>query len=67
MSKTVSARIPNNRHESLRKRCNQLGCTINEYVEHAIEFALDGSTDFDFEFDESEIMPEPSISVTSIE
>ena len=67
MSKTVSARIPNNKHETLRERCNQLGCTINEYVEHAIEFAMDGSTEFDFDVDEPEIKPEPSVIVDKIE
>ena len=58
MSKTVSARIPNKNHDTLRERCNQLGCTINEYIEHAIEFAMDGSTEFDFDVDEPEIKPE---------
>ena len=53
MPKTVSARIPNNRHDELRERCNELGCSINEYLDHAIEFALDGSTEFDFDIDDS--------------
>jgi len=67
LSRTVSARIPNKNHDILRERCNQLGCTINEYIEHAIEFALDGSTEFDFDLDEPEIKSESKIIVTSIE
>ena len=61
LSKTVSARIPNKNHETLRERCNQLGCTINEYVEHAIEFAMDGSTEFDFDIEEPESLPKIEI------
>ena len=57
MSRTVSARIPNKKHEFLRERCNQLGCTINEFIEHSLEFALEGKSDFDFELEETEIMP----------
>ena len=48
MHKTVSARIPKDVHEELRNRCNNIGCNINEFIEHAIEFALYSSTDFDF-------------------
>ena len=69
LSKTVSSRIPNKHHEELKERCNQLGCTINEYIEHAIEFALDGSTEFDFSGDlrEPENTPKPSVIVSEIE
>jgi len=71
LSRTVSARIPNKNHDTLRERCNQLGCTINEYIEHLIEFALEGSTEFDFELDEYEIKsedkPKPSVIVRNIE
>ena len=62
LSKTVSAKIPNKNHELLRDRCNQLGCTINEYVEHAIEFAMDGSTEFEFGSDEPEIEPKSNVT-----
>ncbi len=48
MSKTVSARIPNQLHEELRERCNLIGESINDFVKSSIEFALYGSTDFDF-------------------
>ena len=61
MSKTVSARIPNELHQDLRERCNQLGCTINEFVEHCIEFLMYNSSDFDFG-DEPENEPKISIS-----
>ena len=62
MSKTVSARLPNKNHELLRDRCNQLGCTINEYIEHAIEFEMDGSTEFEFDLDAPEIKPESDVT-----
>jgi len=48
MSRTVSARIPNDLHEELRERCNLVGESINDYVKAAIEFALNETTDFDF-------------------
>lgn len=50
MSRTVSARIPKEMHEELRERCNKVGCTMTEWIEHAIEFCMqpEGSTDFDF-------------------
>jgi len=71
LSKTVSARIPNRNHENLRERCNQLGCSINEYIEHALEFALDGNTEFDFGVHETEIKSgsksEPRVTVRNIE
>jgi len=67
LSKTVSAKIPNKRHEELRDRCNQLGCTINEYIEHSLEFELDGSTEFGFDVEEPENTPLPSVIVTELE
>ncbi len=48
MSRTVSARIPNDLHEELRERCNLIGESINDYVKAAIEFALNETVDFDF-------------------
>ena len=66
MTKTVSARIPNKRHDALRERCNQLGCTINEYIEHVIEFTLDGQSEFDFELNEPDIIPlKPTVNDVS--
>lgn len=63
MSKTVSARLPDSKHDDLRERCNQLGCTMNDFVKSSIEYTLDGQTDFDFgdeEDDEpSDIEPDP--------
>jgi len=69
MSKTVSSRLPNKRHEELRERCNELGCTMNEFIENCIYFMLDGSSEFEFnlddelEDDESETK-EPKIVLT---
>ena len=48
MSRTVSARIPKEMHENLRDKCNDLGCSINDYIVGCIELILDGSTEFDF-------------------
>ena len=57
MSKTVSAKIPNNQHEELRERCNQLGCSINEFIENSIDMGLNGTSEFQFDPEESEIEP----------
>ena len=48
MSRTVSARIPKEVHEKLRGRCNNIGCSINDFVEASINFALNSESDFDF-------------------
>lgn len=54
MSKTVSSRLPNKRHDELRQRCNELGCTMNEFIENSIYLAMDNAVDFNFELDEPE-------------
>ena len=54
MSKTVSARLQDEKHDELRERCNQLGCTMNDFVEASIEYALDGDSDFDFGNDDTD-------------
>ena len=66
MSKTVSAKIPNKLHEELRERCNQLGCTINEFIEHSIDFVLNGTSEFEFDMEELENKPksEPKVTVS---
>jgi predicted HicB family RNase H-like nuclease len=48
VSRTVSARISKEMHESLRDKCNDLGCSINDYIVDCIELVLEGSTEFDF-------------------
>ena len=48
MSRTVSARIKPEMHEKLREKCNNVGCSINDYIEACIELVLNGNTDFDF-------------------
>lgn len=35
-------------HENLRDKCNELGCSINDYIVGCIELMLDGSSEFDF-------------------
>jgi len=69
LSKTVSSKIPNKLHEDLREICNQLGCTINEYVENCIEFLLNNSSEFDFgnNLEELEITPKPRVIVSEID
>jgi hypothetical protein len=47
VSKTVSARITKETHDKLMEMCNQVGCTVNDYLNGAIELALTGSTDKD--------------------
>jgi predicted DNA-binding protein len=46
MSKIVSARIENELQERLRDKCNNLGCTINDYLVGMIELILNGSTEY---------------------
>jgi len=60
LSKTVSARIPNKKHEELRERCNRLGCSINEFVGESVKFMLSNESDFQFEPEDepSEVEPE---------
>jgi len=48
VSRTVSARIPTELHEELRERCNEIGESINDFVEASIKFALYETVDFDF-------------------
>ncbi len=62
MSKTVSAKIPNQMHEELRERCNLIGESINDFVKACIEMGLHNSCDFDFG-DEDE--DEPKITEVS--
>lgn len=52
MSRTVSARMPKDLHEELRERCNKIGCSINDFVMESIKFAMTGSSNFDFDFDD---------------
>lgn len=67
MSLTVSARISKEMHEELRDRCNRAGCTINDWIEAAIDYIFTHSSDFDFgdpdyEEDEEEIPEKKEIS-----
>ncbi len=48
MSLTVSARISREMHDELRERCNKAGCTINDWLEAAIDYLFTHSSDFDF-------------------
>ena len=54
MSRTVSARIPNELHEELRERCKKVGCSINDYLKACIEYLLSGYSEFDFGDEEEE-------------
>ena len=48
MSRTVSARITNDLHEEIRERCNKVGCSINDFLQASLEFALNDYSEFDF-------------------
>jgi predicted DNA-binding protein len=48
MSRTVSARISKEMHDKLRTHCNNIGCTIDEYIRASLEFTLTGKAEFDF-------------------
>ena len=48
MTKTISARIPDDVHAELLERCNREGCTVNYFLNKAIEFIFDGCVDFAF-------------------
>lgn len=63
MSKTVSARITKETHDKLTEACNQVGCTVNDYLNGAIELALTGSTQQDLGdgMDGDDKDPEPKI------
>ena len=54
MSRTVSSRIPKDLHEELVERCNRVGCTIADFIQAVIEFAMYGETNFDFGEEETE-------------
>ena len=54
MSKTVSARIHKDLHEELRERCNNIGCSINDFVAESVKFMLHNESDFDFDGENEE-------------
>jgi len=58
VSRTVSARIPNELHEEIRERCNKVGCSINDFLEASLEFALNDYSEFDFGNEEDEPVSE---------
>ena len=62
MSRTVSARIPKELHDELRETCNKVGCAISDYVEEAIKFAMYGSTEFDFGWEDDEPISEKKLA-----
>lgn len=59
MSKTVSARIPTTLHRELCNRCNNIGESINDFVEASIKLALDYTVEFDFGTDSEESSEHP--------
>jgi hypothetical protein len=65
VSRTVSARIPNELHEEIRERCNKVGCSINDFLQASLEFALNDYSEFDFGNEESEDEPK-AVTITSI-
>ena len=47
-TKTISARIPEDVHADILDRCNREGCTVNHFLNCAIELAIKGHSEFDF-------------------
>jgi predicted DNA-binding protein len=43
MSETVSARLQKELRENLVNKCNDLGCSVNDYIKDAVESKLNGS------------------------
>jgi len=48
VSRTVSARIPNELHKKLCERCNKVGSSINDFIHASLEFVINDYTEFDF-------------------
>ena len=53
-TKTISARIPEDVHADILDRCNKEGCTVNHFLNCAIELAITGYSEFDFGYQEDE-------------
>jgi hypothetical protein len=62
MTKTVSARIPEKLHEKIVNRCNELGCSVNEFLNASIELAIIGRADFVFGEPEDECLEQLNMS-----
>ena len=62
-------------HDELRERCNQAGCTMNDWLDAAIKYLLTGSSEFDFgdpDYEEeseetTEKKETPKVTVVSVE
>ncbi len=53
-------------HDELRERCNKVGCSINDFLEASLEFALHDYSEFDFG-NEEELETEPKeVTITKI-
>lgn len=47
-TKTVTARIPEDVHAEILDRCNREGCTVNFFLNKAIQFVINHEVDFNF-------------------
>ena len=66
MTKTVSARLPIDNHQELLERCNKAGCTVNEWLNAAVDYLLTGSSRFDFgdeEFEDDDMQNKVRVSI----
>ena len=45
-------------HDELRARCNKVGCSINDFLEASLEFALNDYSEFDFGNEDDESISE---------
>ena len=48
-NKVIHARIDDNTHELLFEKCNELGCSITDYIESVIESSLEAEEPSDIE------------------
>lgn len=58
-TKTVTARIPEDVHVEIIDRCNREGCTVNFFLNKAIEFIINHEVDFNFGDIEDDEEPAP--------
>jgi len=72
LSRTVSARIPNDLHKELCERCNRIGCSINDFIQGSLELVINDYTEFDLgsneeEDEEVKVTPSSELKVVKVE
>ncbi|AIF83437.1 hypothetical protein NTE_01369 [Candidatus Nitrososphaera evergladensis SR1] len=54
VTKTITARIPDEVHSEVLNRCNRAGVNINYFLNRALELVITGSSQFEFGDEEVE-------------